>query len=159
MARESAFSGEPSRALRIVRGFVVATLVIHIAFGALSAHRAYFQVRGLTLSAPSATLHAGDTVRSAIVSSARNAVTLLVELAQETRAETLAVRLVPKNANPFWDPRSRAESVAVTLSPAQLQRFHAGPVQLRATGIGRGEWFRVPPPVVRSIDAILAPRP
>ena len=132
---------------RVFVAVVVALLVI----GAVSSHRAYFQVRSLELSAPHV-LSAGAAVNASVVGSGRNKVDVDVELVQGTHSERLIHLRVSGNNLAFFDPRPRYGSGSVVLTSEMLSKFQPGAARLRAVGIGRPQWGRTPPPTVREID-------
>jgi hypothetical protein len=142
------FSG-PSRRVVLARRVVLVLLAVPVAVGMLSGWRAWVQVRSLELHADAPVLRGGSIVQARVVTSGRTFVDLRLELVQGTHAETLAVRQVPKNRDAATDPRSRRDSLAVVLTPEQLERFRAGPVLVRAVARGRPQWLREPPPTVR----------
>ena len=136
--------------LWLKRGFmfvIVALLVI----GAVSSHRAYFQVRSLELRAPS-TLSAGSVVTTWVVGSGRTQVDVEVDLIQGTHSERLMRLHLTGNNLAFFDPRRQHGSDSVALTAETLSRFQPGPARLRAVATGREQWTRLPPPTVRELD-------
>lgn len=149
-AFEGLYSGPPW-AVVLARRAALAVLAVPVALGVLSGWRAWVQVRSLELRAPAPVLRAGSELRARVVTSGRTFVDLRLEMVQGARAETLAVRQVPKNRDAATDPRSRRDSLAVVLAPDVLERFRAGPVRVRAVARGRPQWLREPPPTVREL--------
>ena len=129
----------------------VAVIVALLVIGAVSAHRAYFQVRRLELNAPSV-LSAGAAVNASVVGSGRNKVDVDVELVQGTHAERLLHLRVSGNELAFFDPRPRYGSGSVVVTSEMLSGFQPGVARLRAVGTGRPQWGRTPPPTVREIE-------
>jgi hypothetical protein len=127
--------------------FVGAFLLI----GMVSAYRAWVQVQQLGLKTSERTLRNGSTVETEVASSGRTTVDVHLELIQGTHSETLAVLNVRGNEFGFFDPRSKQATQRVTISDDVLTRFQAGEAHLRATAIGRHQWMRLPPPVVREL--------
>lgn len=127
--------------------FVGAFLIL----GAVSAYRAWVQVQQLELRTSDTTLRNGSTVETEVVSSGRVTVDVRLELIQGAHAETLGILNLRGNELGFLDPRSKQASQKVTVSNNVLTRFHTGEAQLRATAIGRHQWMRLPPPVVREL--------
>jgi hypothetical protein len=143
--------------LRVVKRVILVALAIHVAMALLSGWRAWFQIRRLDLAVRAGTLQAGDRVEARVVSWARTFVDVRLELVQGAHAETLGTHLVPRNRDPASDPRPRSATLAVTLTPELLGRFRPGPAVVRATAIGRSQWLRVPPPMVREAPVTIAP--
>ena len=131
---------------------IVALLVI----GAVSSHRAYFQVRSLELNAPHS-LSAGAVVEAAVVSSGRTTVDVDVDLIQGTHTERLFTFRVRGNELGFFDPRTRHGSQSVTLTAEMLAKFQPGAARLRSVATGREQWTRLPPPTVRELDVEVSP--
>ena len=132
------------------RAFVV-LIVVFLAIGMVSSHRAYFQVRSLDLNAPRV-LTAGSVVETSVVSSGRTTVDVEVELIQGTHTEKLIRLHLPGNELAFFDPRKQYGSDSVTLTSEMLSKFQPGAARLRSIAIGRHQWMRLPPPTVRELD-------
>jgi hypothetical protein len=122
----------------------------YLLIGIISAYRAYYQIHSLAI-ASDATLQRGSAIQTTVVSYARTPVDVRLELIQGTHSEILAMQGVPGNDWGFWDPRSRKASQTAVLTEETLTRFTPGTAQLRATAIGRPQWTRLPPPVVREL--------
>lgn len=132
------------------RGFVM-VIVALLAIGAVSSHRAYFQVRSLELNAPR-TLSAGAVVESAVVSSGRTTVDVDVALIQGPHTERLFTFRVRGNELGFFDPRTQHGSKSLTLTSDVLAKFQPGVARLRSVATGREQWTRLPPPTVRELE-------
>lgn len=146
------FDGLPDRDPRGVAFLKKATLTFVACCAAtalLSGYRAWVQVRGLELRVEDATLRGGSVVRTSVVISGRATVEVRLELIQGARVETLAVQNVPGNEWAAIDPRPRAASQSVGVTPETLERFSEGAALVRATATGRPQWTRLPPPTVR----------
>jgi len=126
---------------------IVALLVI----GAVSSHRAYFQVRSLELNAPH-TLTAGAVVNTSVVGSGRTQVDVDVDLIQGTHSECLQHLHLTGNNLAFFDPRAQHGSDSVVLTSEMLSGFQPGAARLRAVATGREQWTRLPPPTVRELE-------
>ena len=126
-------------------------IVVFLAIGAVSSHRAYFQVRSLELKAPYS-LSVGSTVETAVVSSGRTPVDVDVDLIQGTHSERLFHLRVPGSEVAFFDPRSRHGSESFTVTSEVLSKFQPGAARLRSVATGRPQWMRLPPPTVREMD-------
>jgi len=135
---------------RVFMFVVVALLVI----GAVSSHRAYFQVRSLELSAPHE-LSVGSVVNASVVGSGRTQVDVEVDLIQGTHSERLLNLHLTGNELAFFDPRTQHGSDSVAITAEVLSKFQPGPARLRAIATGREQWTRLPPPTVREMDVVL----
>jgi hypothetical protein len=133
---------------------MVATILALLVIGAISAHRAYFQVRSLDLHAPSL-LAVGSEVEVAVVCSGRNRVDVEAELIQGEHAEALLNFQVPGNNLAFFDPRAKQASGTAVLSSETLTRFQPGAALLRVVATGRPQWGRRPPPTVRELNVTI----
>lgn len=148
------FEGLPNREARPLAWLRRATIFFVGAFlilGAVSAYRAWVQVRQLDLKTSEQTLRNGSTIETAVLSSGRATVDVRLELIQGTRSETLGVLHLRGNEFGFLDPRAKQASQKVAIGSDVLTRFQPGEAQLRATAIGRPQWGRTPPPVVREL--------
>lgn len=144
--------------MRVLKWVVVPALAVHIVLATISGYRAIVQVYRLDLRSSERVLHSGSTVGFTVVTSARTHVDVELELRQGTRAETLAVKLVPGNVNASYDPRTKWAKVTVVLSPEQLARLDRGPAILRATANGRSQWLRTPPPKIQELAVDIQPQ-
>ncbi|HEU5131576.1 MAG TPA: hypothetical protein VFT26_05710 [Pyrinomonadaceae bacterium] len=129
----------------------VAVIVALLVTGAVSSHRAFFQVRSLELSAPRV-LFAGAAVNVSVVGSGRTQVDVDVDLIQGTHSERLFHLHVSGNELAFFDPRQKYGSGSVVLTSEMLSKFQPGAARLRAVGVGRPQWGRLPPPTVREME-------
>ncbi|HET6976728.1 MAG TPA: hypothetical protein VFI24_10425 [Pyrinomonadaceae bacterium] len=132
----------------------VAVIVALLVIGAVSSHRAYFQVRNLELNAPDS-LTNGSVVETSVVSSGRTTVDVEVDLIQGTHSERLLNLRLHGNELGFFDPRTRHASDSIRLTPEILSKFQTGAAQLRAVATGRHQWFRLPPPTVREFQVVI----
>jgi len=132
----------------------VFVIVVLLVIGAVSSHRAYFQVRSLELSAPHA-LSIGSVVKTSVVSSGRTMVDVDVDLVQATHSERLLHLHLTGNKPGFFDPRTQHGSESLTLTAETLSKFQPGPARLRAVATGREQWTRLPPPTVREMEVEL----
>jgi hypothetical protein len=136
-----------TRALAIGKRVLLAIFGLHLALGLVSAHRAWFQVREVSVHTD-ATLHAGSRVRTAVVTSGRTWVDVEVRLIQGRHSEVIGTLEVPRNGEPVYDFRKQRRALTVTLTPQVLRGFAPGPAVVRATAFGYSQWMRTPPPVV-----------
>lgn len=139
-----------AKPLTFLRRATVVFLVAFLLIGAASTYRAWLQVQRLELRAP-AVLSNGSIVETDVVSSARNRIAIRLELIQGRHVKTLDVLEVSGNELAFFDPRSKHASQTVTLNANDLASFQPGEALLRATGTGRPQWGRTPPPVIREM--------
>ena len=131
------------------RAFVF-VIVLLLLIGAVSSHRAYFQVRSLELSAPHE-LSVGSTVKASVVGSGRTQVDVEVDLIQGTHSERLLHLHLTGNELAFFDPRTQYGADSVVLGSETLAKFQPGAARLRAIATGREQWTRLPPPTVREL--------
>lgn len=136
---------------------MVASVVALLVIGAVSSHRAYFQVRSLEVKAPPQ-LTDGSLVEIATVCSGRNAVDVEGKLIQGEYSEMLFNFRVPGNELAFFDPRAQRLTYVAVLNSESLVNFEPGAARLRVVAIGRPEWGRVPPPTVRELDVTISSR-
>lgn len=125
--------------------------------GAVSSHRAYFQVRSLDINAPQL-LTDWSVVEVAVVCSGRNRVDVEADLIQGQHAEALLNFHVPGNDLAFFDPRAQHALVSTALTKETLMHFEPGPARLRVVATGRPQWGRRPPPTVRELDVTIQSR-
>jgi hypothetical protein len=149
--------GEPRSTILIKRTLLAAILVL-FPFFAMSSYRAWVQIKSLALAAPDSVLRGGATVQATVESWGRTFVELRIELMQGERAETLAIKEVPRNWDPVFDFRFRRDSLVVEFTPERLAHFEAGPALVRATARGSMQWLREPPPQARE-RAVVIERP
>ena len=136
---------------------MVATMVALLVIGAVSSHRAYFQVRSLEVTAPEQ-LKDGSLIQIATVCSGRNAVDVEGTIVQGQYSEMLFNFRVPGNDLAFFDPRAQRLTYVAVLNSESLMNFEPGAARLRVVATGRPEWGRVPPPTVRELDVTIASR-
>jgi hypothetical protein len=136
---------------------MTATIVALLVIGAVSSHRAYFQVRSLEVKTPSQ-LKDGSRVEVATVCSGRNMVDVVAMLVQGQYSEVLFNFRVPGNDLAFFDPRAQRLTYIATLNDQTLKNFEPGPARLRVVATGRPEWGRLPPPTVRELDVTIPSR-
>ena len=141
---------DPWPILWLKRLFVF-VIVLLLVIGAVSSHRAYFQVRSLELTAPHS-LTAGSVVNAAVVGSGRTQVDVEVDLIQGTHSERLVHLHLTGNKLAFFDPRTQHGSDSVALTAETLSNFQPGPARLRAVATGCEQWTRLPPPTVRELE-------
>ena len=141
--------------LWLKRLFVI-VIVLLLVIGAVSSHRAYFQVRSLELTAPHV-LSAGSVVNASVVGSGRTMVDVDVDLIQGTHSERLLHIHLTGNELGFFDPRTQHGSNSLALTSSTLSKFQRGPARIRAVATGREQWTRLPPPTVRELEVEIQP--
>ena len=147
---------QESRASRLGKRAVLWFILLQLPIGALSSYRAWVQIKELTLTTTSPTLSPGVVVQSNLVSWARTESDARIEIVQGKKVAMLGEVYLPRNHEPVFDPRPKSGSVVVTLEPAMLAEFDAGPAVLRASAVGRPQWLRVPPPTVRELPITIS---
>ena len=146
-----------SRLFRIAQRVILIVVLLFATIGAWSAYRAWVQVRALDLRVMTPDLRPGLPVVVQVVTSGRAAVDVRLELVQGTHVEMLATLRVAGSRDGFFDPRTRQGSMTPSFTPEFLAHFQPGPAVLRATAIGRPQWMRTPPPVVKEMAVIVGP--
>lgn len=144
-------SAKDSFLIALVKRAFLLVLGIYVVIGMMAGYRAWYQVKSLEVKVSDLTLRPGSVVDATLVSYARTNVDVRLELIQGPHAETLAVQFVPGNEWAFFDPRIRRASQSALLTEEVMSRFETGEARLRATAIGRHQWMRLPPPVVREL--------
>jgi hypothetical protein len=150
----------------LLKRLCLVVLSTYLVIGLISAYRAWYQVKSLDLRLQGfdsvvrpndvrgesivGVMH-GSVFEADLVSYARTHIDVRLELVQGAKSETLAFETLPGNQWGFWDPRTRQRSFKTVLTEEVLNHFQPGRAKLRATAIGRHQWMRLPPPVVREI--------
>ena len=142
---------EDARPILWLKRVFVFVIVVLLVIGAVSSHRAYFQVRSLELSAPQA-LSVGSVVKTSVIGSGRTMVDVEVDLTQGTHSERLLKLHLTGNELAFFDPRAEHASDTVVLTSEVLSKFKPGAARLRSVATGRPQWGRLPPPTVREME-------
>ena len=145
-----------ARPILLLKRLFVFVIVALLMIGAVSSHRAYFQVRSLELNAPQV-LSVGSIVNASVVGSGRTIVDVEVYLIQGSRSEHLFEVHLAGRDFAFFDPRTQHGSSRVVLTSDTLSKFQPGRARLRAVATGREQWTRLPPPTVREIDVEITP--
>ncbi|HET7114455.1 MAG TPA: hypothetical protein VFI57_12470 [Pyrinomonadaceae bacterium] len=143
-----------ARPIAWLKRAIAAVFAALLLIGAVSSHRAYFQVRSLDVKAPPV-LTDGSTVAVTVVCSGRNWVDVEAELIQGEHSEALLRFRVPGNNLAFFDPRAQHASQTAVLNNEILTRFQPGAARLRVVATGRPQWGRRPPPTVRELDVTI----
>jgi hypothetical protein len=138
-----------SRWLQLLKRCLLVLVIAHLIIGAISTYRAYFQIHRLNLR--SETLREGLMIQGSIVTYGRTPVDVRIEIVQAERTVTVYEHHLAGNEFGFYDPRTKSASFSVLLDQQLIRKFESGPAVVRATAIGRHQWMRLPPPVVREI--------
>lgn len=172
---DNMFQSPPSQrplVLLLLKRLCLVVLGTYLVIGLVSAYRAWYQVHSLNLKLTCFNDHVtqyldgrhdgtpcrvmnGSTFETDLVSYARTHIDVRLELVQGANSETLAFGTLPGNEWGFWDPRTRQRSFKTVLTDEVLNHFQPGRAKLRATAVGRHQWMRLPPPVVREITVEL----
>jgi hypothetical protein len=148
------FETEPIKRLRIlvlIKWVCLPLLVVYLCLGMIAAYRAWYQVRSLELYSSDSILQDGSRVSTTLISYARTTIDVRIEMVQGSHTELISTRHLPGNDWAFFDPRNRQASQTTLLTLDVLKRFAPGKAQIRATAIGREQWTRLPPPVIREV--------
>lgn len=160
MRYESMFESlttKDARPIAWLKRAIVAVSAALLVIGAMSAHRAYFQVRSLEVKAPQL-LTNGSVVEVALVCSGRNWVDVQAELIQGEHSEALLNFRVPGNNLAFFDPREQHATQTGALNSGTLNLFQPGAATLRVVATGRPQWGRTPPSTVRELAVTIQAR-
>lgn len=149
---------------RVMKTVCCALLSVYLVIGFMAAYRAWFQVKSLDLRLPGldgafvsndpghadvVQIKSGSVIEINLVSYARTTIDVRVELIQGKHVETIMQQRLRGNEWAFFDPRTRQASQSTQLTDELLSRFNQGAAQVRATAVGREQWTRLPPPVIR----------
>jgi hypothetical protein len=115
------------------------------------------QVMRIEVRVSSAMLTPGCTVGYDIITSGEVPNRLVLELIQGERREILFVQHARFHRIRAIDPRVFRYTPSVTLTPALLSRFQAGPAIVRVTGYGEQKLLRTPAPRVSEVAVRLRP--
>src|SRR5436190_740663 len=135
MANVLAGSSE-SRVVFWVRRVLITAACIHMMFFCWSIFRRLRQVLRIAVTTSSSVLRPGSTVSYDVITSGEVQNRILLELIQGSHAETLLEQRGAVNGVSAYDPRVFRYTPTVTITPALLARFSAGPATLRLTGFG-----------------------
>ena len=158
-SEEQIFSRQVATAPRwmvLFKRTVIFVVALHLLIGIVSSCRAYFQVHSLNITAAADVLQQGSLIETKVITYGRTTVDVRLELIQQGRVVSLHEQRVPGNEFGFYDPRTQSASFSVIITPQSLNRLEAGPAVLRATALGRHQWMRLPPPLVREIPVSIA---
>jgi hypothetical protein len=153
----AALARRESPAVRYVRRFSIAVACV---FGVLFWWNIFARIRQviyIEASVPSTVLGPGSTVGYDIVTSGEVPNRLVLELIQGDQREMLIEQRGRFHRIRAIDPRVFRYTPSVTLTPAILSRFQAGPATVRVTGYGEQKLLRTPAPRVSEAAVRLQP--
>ena len=139
-----------TRWLSILKRVCVVIVGVYVVLGMIALYRAVTQIHSLELHSDGV-LRSGSAVKATVVSYARVPIHLRIELIQDEHSELVAFQSVPKNEWSLLDPRTREATQTAVLTDDVLKRFESGRAVVRATAIGRVQFDRLPPPLVREV--------
>lgn len=153
--RSGCFRTAQPRWMTILKRIFLVVVALHLLLGLVSSYRAWFQIHSVTLNASDKVIREGSIIQTKVVSYGRSFTDVDLELIQGGSVVTLDRQRVPANEFGFYDPRTQSLSFSTALKPEQLHNFHNGPAILRAIAVGREQWTRLPPPVVRELAVVI----
>ena len=139
-----------TRWLVFLKRACVIVVGVYLLIGMIALYRAVTQIHSLDLQSDGI-LRSGSSVKATVVSYARVPIDLRIELIQDDHSEIVAVQQVQKNEWSLLDPRTREATQTTVLTDDLLARFESGKAIVRATAIGRLQFDRLPPPMVREV--------
>lgn len=145
------FDSKPIRETRwlgLLKRAGVVVVGVYLVIGMIALYRAVTQVHSLEIQSEGI-VRGGSAVTATVVSYARTPIDVRIELIQDAHSEIVAVHRVQKNEWALLDPRTRAATQTAVLTDDLLKRFAGGQAIVRATAIGRQQFGRLPPPMVR----------
>lgn len=138
------------RWLTLLKRLLLLIVAFHLLVGLVSSYRAYYQIHSADIFSDQV-LQPGSAVQTKVVTYGRSFADVKLELIQGALAVTLHEQRVAANEFGFYDPRTQKAEFSVNITPQTLERFAPGAALLRATAVGRHQWMRLPPPVVREV--------
>jgi len=145
-----------SRVVLWVRRVLITAACIHMVFFCWSIFRRLRQVLRIEMIASSHVLAPGSTVSYDVITSGEVQNRIRLELIQGAHTETLLEQRGAVNGLSAYDPRVFRYTPTVTITPALLARFTAGPATLRVTGFGAQKLLHTPAARVRELQVELA---
>ena len=142
------------RWLTLLKRILLLIVAVHLVIGLISTYRAYFQIHSLELKSGN-NLQSGSTINAKVVTYGRSFADVRLEIIQNGKVVNLHEEHVPANEFGFYDPRTQTASFSVVITPQMLEQLHQGSAVLRATAVGRHQWMRLPPPVVREVEVTI----
>ena len=140
-----------TRWLKILKRAGLVVVSVYVVIGLIALYRAMTQIHSLEIKSEGI-VRSGSAITSTVVSYARVPIDVRIELVQGAHTEVVAVQRVQKNEWAFLDPRTREAAQTAILTDDLLGRFAGGKAIVRATAIGRQQFGRLPPPMVREVS-------
>jgi len=137
-----------ARGIVLLKRVITIVVSVYLVIGMISAYRAFYQVRSVDIQSPDV-LQGGSQISTSVVSCARGPVDVRLELVQDGHSATIAALRVRGNDWALFDPRTQHGSQSIVITADVLKQFANGKAILRATAIGRPQWGRLPPPLIR----------
>jgi hypothetical protein len=137
-----------ARGLVLLKRVFTIAVSAYLVIGMISAYRAFYQVRSVEIESADV-LQSGSAISTNIVSYARGPIDVRIELVQDGHSATIAALRVRGNEWALLDPRTQHGSQSIVLADDVLKQFANGKAIVRATAIGRPQWGRLPPPLIR----------
>ena len=131
------------------RRVAVALICFHACLWPWELYRRIWQVLRADLVVSADVLTPGATISIDVVTSGEVRNRIVLELAQETRQQTLLELHGDLNRMNVYDVRTYRYTRTVTLSSNVLAGFKPAPAVVTLTGYGGMKLLRTPPPVVR----------
>ena len=139
-----------TRWLVILKRAGLVVVMVYLAIGMIAFYRAVTQIQSLEIQSDGI-VRSGSAVTATVVSYARTPIDVRIELVQDAHSEIVAVQRVQKNNWALLDPRTREATQTAVLTDDLIKRFAGGKAIVRATAIGRLQFGRLPPPMVREL--------
>ena len=137
-----------ARGIVLLKRVFMIGVSVYLVIGMISAYRAFYQVHSVEIESADV-LQSGSAITTNVVSYARGPVDVRIELVQDGHSATIAALRVRGNEWALLDPRTQHGSQSIVLTDEVLKQFANGKAIVRATAIGRPQWGRLPPPLVR----------
>jgi hypothetical protein len=153
------FDMQPARATKpiaLLSRTGQAMLLILVPLALVSGYRAWVQVFWLEFK-PVLSLTEGAVVSTAVTTSGRTRVDVIVEVLQDGRVLLLTEQQVRSNGDGALDPRPRSAIVTGVITGQMWRTLRPGRATLRAVARGRPQFLRLPPPEIRTIGVLVAP--
>jgi hypothetical protein len=137
-----------ARGIVLLKRIFMIGVSVYLVIGMISAYRAFYQVHSVEIESADV-LQSGSAITTNVVSYARGPVDVRIELVQDGHAATIATLRVRGNEWALLDPRTQHGSQTIVIAGDVLKQFANGKAIVRATAIGRPQWGRLPPPLIR----------
>ena len=139
-----------TRWLVFLKRVCVVVVGVYLVIGMIALYRAVTQIHSLEIQSDGI-VRSGSAITATVVSYARTPIDVRIELVQDAHSEIVAVQRVQKNDWALLDPRTREATQTAVLTDDLLKKFAGGHAVVRATAVGRAQFGRLPPPMVREV--------